>query len=191
MKVVSLLKAVLFTGFIMYSVQLFADTPLSDDAITSKVKMKIAEDPLLKHSQLNVNVSTDHQVVTYSGVVNSESEASTLVELAESTVDVKDVNTTDLKVKGSKQLLSDTYITAKVKGKFINEKLFGDKDISAWDIKVETNNGVVYLTGTTDSKTQVENAVKLAKAISGVKEVKFRIIVKKGDRVANYEMKNY
>lgn len=191
MKVVALLRTVLFSIFIMYSTQLFAETPLSDDAITSKVKMKIAEDPLLKHSQMNVNINTDHQVVSFSGVVSSESEASTLVELAQSTVDVKDVNTSDLKVKDSKQPLSDTYITAKVKGKFLNEKLFGDKDISGWGVKVETNNGVVYLTGTIDSKIQVENAVKLAKTISGVKQVKFRIIVTKGDRVANYEMKNY
>ena len=191
MKIILLLKSVLFAGFIMYSAQLFADTPLSDSVITSHIKAKIADDPLLKHSQMNVNINTDHQIVSFSGIVGSESEASTLVELAQSTVDVKDVNTTDLKVKGSKQPLSDIYLTAKVKGQFLKEKLFGDKDISAWSIKVETNNGVVYLTGESDSKEQVGNAIKLAKEVSGVKQVKFRIKVTRGDRVANYEMKNY
>ncbi len=191
MKAISWIKPFFLAGLVVCSIQAFADPTLSDNEITNKVKMKISEDPMLRHSQMNVNINTDHQVVSFSGVVSSESEASTLVELAQSTVDVKDVNTTDLKVKDSKQPLSDTFLTAKVKGKFLKEKLFGDKEVSAWTIKVETNNGVVYLTGTADNKEQVENAVKLAKAVSDVKQVKFRITVKKGDRVANYEMKNY
>ncbi len=184
------LLAALFSIFILCFTQALANSPLSDEAITSKVKSKIMQDPLLRNTQINVNINTNNQVVSFSGVVNSESEASTLVELAQSTLDVKDVDTSDLKVKDSKQPLSDTFITAKVKGEFLREKLFGDKDISAWTINVETNNGVVYLTGTSESKTQVENAIKLAKAVSGVKEVKFRVKVAR-DHIDNFEMTNY
>ncbi len=189
MKGFSLLKIGIFSVFIIFSAQIFADTPLSDSAITNEIKTKITEDPMLRHSNINVNVTTDHQVVNFSGVVNSESEASTLITLAQSTVDVKDVNTSNLTVKGSNQPLSDTYITAKVKGEFLKEKLFGDINISAWTIKVETNNAVVYLTGTSESKSQVENAVKLAQSISGVKQVKYRIKVMR-DHTDNYEMTN-
>src|SRR5437870_5719717 len=86
--------------------------------------------------------------------------------------------------------MSDSAITSKVKAKISEDKLFGNKDISAWTISVETNNGVITLTGTADSKAQVENAVKLAQSISGVSQVKYRIKITR-DHIANYEMKNY
>lgn len=77
------------------------------------------------------------------------------------------------------ETVSDTGITTKVKAAFINEKLFGEKEISATGIKVVTNNGVVELSGTTDSQEKADNAVKIAKTISGVKDVKSSIVVKK------------
>ncbi|MGE3318227.1 MAG: BON domain-containing protein [Candidatus Berkiella sp.] len=66
---------------------------------------------------------------------------------------------------------SDTSITANVKSAFLKEKLFGDADVSAFTISVETKDGVVHLTGTADNQTQSENAVKLAKGVEGVKDV--------------------
>jgi hyperosmotically inducible protein len=62
-----------------------------------------------------------------------------------------------------------------VKGMFIQEKLFGDKDIAAITIKVETVDGVVSLSGTADNKQQADNAIKLAKSVKGVKDVKSTI----------------
>src|SRR5438876_9692023 len=124
MKVISILKSTIFLGFFLLSTQIYADNlPMSDDAITSNIKTKIMNDKLLNTAHVKVEVSTDQQVVHFSGTVNSDSEASTLVEIAQSTVDVKDVDTSKLEVKGSKHPVSDTYITAKVKGAFIREKL--------------------------------------------------------------------
>lgn len=74
--------------------------------------------------------------------------------------------------------LSDAEITAKVKEKFIAEKLFGKEKISAMGIHVKTNKGVVILTGKVDSKEKEENAISLTKSVDGVKEVKSRIKVK-------------
>lgn len=76
---------------------------------------------------------------------------------------------------------SDTAITADVKAKFVKEKLFGDVDISAMSISVETDKGVVHLTGTADNKTQIKNAEKLAKSVEGVKKVVNEVKVKKDD----------
>lgn len=191
MKIMPLLKTALLTTIIALVSPAFADnTPVSDSAITKEINKKIAVDPLLRHSNLKVNVSTSNQIVTYSGVVNSDSEASTLVELAQSTVGVKDVDTSHLTVKGSSQPITDTMITAKVKGEFIKEKLFGDKDVSAWTIDVETNNGIVTLTGSAETKDQVKNAIKLAQATSGVAQVRYRVKITRGP-IANYEMTNY
>lgn len=187
MKQCKTFKACLCILITLFSIGIYAQT-IPDSAITSNIKAKIMADKLVRNS--NVVVSTNNQVVTYVGEVDSESQASTLVELAQSTVDVKDVNTSKLIVKGSDQPLTDSYITAKVKGDFIKEKLFGDKDISAWTIKVETTDSIVYLTGTSDSKLQSENAVKLAQTIAGVKEVKYRIKVMKGATL-NYDYNNF
>ena len=82
-------------------------------------------------------------------------------------------NTTDntKTTDNAKQMFTDSAITAKVKEKFIAEKLFGDKKIDAMTIHVNTKQGVVYLTGKADSQARVTTAVDLAKKVEGVKEV--------------------
>lgn len=191
MKRFTLLKSLCCSSLLLLSINTFADKPpMSDSAITSNIQSKISQDKYLQTSKTNIAINTDHQVVSISGVVSSESEASTLVEIAQSTIDVKDVDTSKLMVKDSKQPLTDTFTTAKVKGEFLREKLFGDKPIPAWHVSVETNNGVVTLTGTADDKSQVETAIKLAQSISGVKQVKYRIKLTH-DHVENDTLSNY
>ncbi len=79
----------------------------------------------------------------------------------------------------SENTLSDSGITAKIKSKFISEKLFGPADISAVTIEVETTNGVVHLTGTADNQEQIDNAVKLSSSVAGVTKVVNDVTVKK------------
>ena len=146
---------------------------LSDSAITSSVKSKIAADSSLSGN--TISVTTKDGVVMLSGKVSSDTQASEATEVAQSTEGVKDVDATKLTVNDSQQPFTDTLITAKVKGMFIQQKLFGDKDVAAMTIQVETNNGVVTLGGTADNQAQADNAVKIAKTVSGVKEVKSNI----------------
>jgi len=61
----------------------------------------------------------------------------------------------------------DAAITAQVQA-----ALQKDKDLSALPIVVNTNAGVVVLTGAVPSAAAAELAVKLAQAVPGVKEVK-------------------
>lgn len=79
----------------------------------------------------------------------------------------------------SENTLSDSGITAKIKSKFISEKLFGPADVSAVTIEVETNNGVVHLTGTADNQNQIDNAVKLSNSVTGVTKVVNDVAIKK------------
>jgi hyperosmotically inducible protein len=153
-----------------------APATTNDTTITNDIKTKIANDATV--NKTNVDVSTVNGVVNIAGVVNSESEASTLVQIAQSCQGARDVDTSKLTVKDSKQPFVDAAITAKVKGVFVREKLFGKEDISAMGIKVETNNGVVYLTGTVESKAQSDNAVSLAQGVKGVKQVESRLELK-------------
>lgn len=67
----------------------------------------------------------------------------------------------------TKSAMADATVTAKVKAALIREK-----DMSAMDVNVETNNGVVQLSGFVDTMDQQERAAKVALAVEGVREVK-------------------
>lgn len=82
------------------------------------------------------------------------------------------------KVSATEQVMSDTAITAKIKGLFVSEKVFGDKDISISGVKVTTKNGIVHLKGVVETETQADNAIKIAKSVQGVKKVIFKLNVR-------------
>lgn len=155
---------------LLASMQAFA---ISDMDITVAVQQKIAANPITATS--NINVSTSNGVVSLSGNVMTEKEASNAIEDANSINGVVDVNTNGLMVNDSTQPYQDAYITAKVKGVFIRERLFGDKPISAMTINVETKNGIVYLTGTADNPQQIDTAMSLARGVAGVKGVESKV----------------
>lgn len=148
---------------------------LSDSSINGSVQNKLTTESNLSNTP--IKVSTNKGVVALTGTVDSSSQANLATELAQSVPGVKDVDTSKLTVKGSSHPLNDSLITAKVKGMFIQQKLFGDKDVAAMSISVETNNGVVTLSGTADNQEQITNAINMAKKIAGVKEVKSTVTV--------------
>ena len=71
---------------------------VSDAGITTKVKMKFAEDPQV--SALNIDVTTKDGVVSLKGNVNSKSEADRAIELTHSIDGVRSVQS-DLVVKSN------------------------------------------------------------------------------------------
>ena len=66
----------------------------------------------------------------------------------------------------SSQPVTDTWITTKVKA-----DLLATENVSGLDIKVETVDGVVTLTGAVASQAQKDKAVEVARQIKGVKRV--------------------
>lgn len=75
---------------------------------------------------------------------------------------------------GTGEYIDDSAITTKVKS-----ALIADDQVSAFPISVETSNGVVYLTGTADTRAEADKATKLARDVAGVKSVVNNIQVKK------------
>ena len=146
---------------------------MPDSDITKSISNQISSDATL--SGVKIIVHTSNGNVALQGAVNSDAQASTITEIAQSTDGVKDVDTSQLTVKSSNQPFTDSFITAKIKGKFIQQKLFGNKDISAMSIIVETNDGIVTLSGTADDQNQINNAIKITKSVSGVKSVESKI----------------
>jgi len=66
----------------------------------------------------------------------------------------------------SNQPVSDTWITTKVKS-----DLLATDNVAGSDIKVETKNGVVWLSGLVKTQAEHDKAVSVAKGIEGVKKV--------------------
>ena len=65
------------------------------------------------------------------------------------------------------EYIDDAVITTKVKA-----ALFGDPDLSAAEINVETYNGEVQLSGFDSTKAQIAEAVRVTKTVDGVRSVK-------------------
>lgn len=70
------------------------------------------------------------------------------------------------------QYVDDSTITTKVKTSFAT-----DKTVSAMDVRVETSNGNVRLSGFVDSAAEKQRAEELARSVAGVKSVTNAITV--------------
>lgn len=99
--------------------------------------------------------------------VDTQAQATQEVQGVQDAVQGDQVTNTDvLDEMDSDQPVEDTWITTKVKS-----SLLADTDTSGLQIEVETNNGVVGLSGQLDSQEQVDAAVRIAEGIEGVVEV--------------------
>ncbi|KTD22050.1 osmotically inducible protein Y [Legionella lansingensis] len=117
-----------------------------------------------------IKMKVSNGIVYLSGQLDSKTDYEKVVTLVESTQGVKDVNVDDLSVKGSKQPLHDSYITAKVRGALIREDIMG-RDILAWTLDIETKNGQVYLSGQVASVKEKALIMKVVKAVKGVQKI--------------------
>jgi hyperosmotically inducible protein len=74
---------------------------------------------------------------------------------------------TNLGQKSAGNTIDDASITTKVKAKFVE-----DRTVSALNIKVNTFQGTVQLSGFVKSAEEAERAAQLARGVNGVKMVK-------------------
>lgn len=147
-----------------------------DAKLTLQVKSKLALEKGIPSGKISVD--TNEGVVFLKGNVDFAEQVNKAVEIAGKVEGVKNVDASHLEVQGSSQPLTDTYITAKVKGVFLREKLFGDRTTVDFGIKVETRDGVVYLKGEVDNDNLERSAVSLARQVEGVKNVVSNIKIK-------------
>lgn len=73
------------------------------------------------------------------------------------------------------EFLSDSAITTKVKANLLTEK-----NLKSLGIDVDTNNGVVTLTGTVPSTAEKKQAEDVTRHVKGVKDVKNDLTLKTG-----------
>ena len=78
----------------------------------------------------------------------------------------------DRAVEKTKEVVDDATITTKIKAEYAK-----DKTVSALKIHVDTDKGVVKLTGNARSKEEAAKAAEIAKSVHGVSSVKNDITV--------------
>jgi hyperosmotically inducible protein len=118
-------------------------------------------------------------VVTLTGAVDTQAAKDRAVEIARSTKGVTDVvdnmtvKTTEVEASAAPsgetagQVVDDAAITAQVKA-----KLLADSVVGGLKIDVDTKEGVVTLTSNKmKSQSEIDQAVRLAKQVDGVKDV--------------------
>lgn len=160
-------------GFVIASVAC-SDT---DAGLTTKVKAKFAVDDTVKAYQIDVD--TQRKVVTLSGNVESAAAKTQAVRLARETegvtsvvdnlnVAMKPVDTPNM--PDTRADVTDAGVTAAVKA-----KLLADPAVAGLKIDVDTQNGVVTLTGRVKSAAEKAEALRLARETTGVKSVTDRL----------------
>lgn len=150
---------------------------ITDTVITAKVKAKLMGEQGLKQS--DISVTTTNGVVTLEGSASS-SKAKALAEAA--TKSVEDVKSVDNSLKTpasskaaaktrdavakTKRVVSDSWITTKVKS-----EMLADSVSKGFDVNVETVHGVVVLKGTLANQDAIDHVKDIAEKVDGVKSV--------------------
>jgi hyperosmotically inducible periplasmic protein len=70
-------------------------------------------------------------------------------------------------------MMEESLVTTKVKS-----ALLAEKDVNSFDIKVETFNGTVQLSGFVDSQWQIDKAVAVTSGVDGVQHIRNNLIHK-------------
>ena len=142
---------------------------MDDSTITAKVKAALVDNESVKST--DISVKTDKKVVTLSGFVQSQAQAEAAVAAAKAVEGVASVSdklhVRDSKESSMKGYAGDAATTSEVKAKLLTDDI-----VPSRDVKVETTDGVVQLSGTVKSQAQSDRAESIAKAVDGVKSVK-------------------
>ena len=147
-----------------------------DRLIASTVKAKLVGDPEI--NPFNIDVDAVEGVVTLTGRVDDKATRTEAVKLARETDGVKDVVdrirvTTESKTVG--EHIDDMAITTKIKA-----QLAGDSLLNTFNIDVDTNDGVVTLSGRVATAAARDQAERIARETKGVEKVRNDLQV--GDR---------
>ncbi len=148
---------------------------IDDATIASKTKTALISDKTVKARKINVEVSKG--VLQLSGFVDSETEESTAINIANGVAGVKKVLDALIVSPGSRsagEVLDDTTISTKLKAKLTANTGLGD----ATAITTEVKHKQIILAGFVGSESVRNEAVEIARNIKGVKKVYNLIAIK-------------
>lgn len=141
---------------------------VNDSTIVSQIEDEIANDKELKNLKLEVN--SNYGSVNLSGLVDTDAQFEKIIGIAYHNKWVKEVNSINLKVKNSNMPITDTIITAEIKGKLLRNKILDSN--FANNVKVITKNKVVYLSGKVDNQKHKDDIIEIVKTVKNIKAIK-------------------
>ncbi|SFH64547.1 hyperosmotically inducible protein [Collimonas sp. OK307] len=156
---------------------------VTDTAITATIKAKLMTTDGMNKS--DVSVVTTNGVVTLNGEVSSASAKSTAEAVAKRVDGVKSVDNNlttpsngvaadkvDKSVAKTKRVVSDSWITTKVKS-----EIMANSVTKGFDVSVKTTHGVVVLSGALATQDAVDHVKDIAEKVKGVKSVDTSAII--------------
>jgi hyperosmotically inducible protein len=151
-----------------------ASDQMSDSAITGKINAKFAGDPQI--NPFKIDIDTIDGNVRLSGTVDDQQTRSEAAKLAADTVGVRRVsNAIKVGEKTAGERMDDVGISLRVKA-----MITANGDLNPFNIDVDTQDGVVTLSGKVADSDRVKLAADVAKTVSGVKRVLNRLTVEEG-----------
>lgn len=164
-----------FSGCAATRTQKSVGETLDDGAITTQVKAALIADS--ETEARNINVDTRRGVVQLNGFVVSDAGRKHATQVARNVSGVTSVEN-NLALKGEPRtpgaVIDDGMITTKVKAALADSPV-----TNAFQVKVETHDGIVQLSGWVNQRSERDEAVKLARAVDGVNSVQDNLDIKK------------
>lgn len=139
---------------------------VDDELIEIKSNVNISKGSV-ELSSSHVNITSFNGIVLISGQVATEASRREAEQIVSQVRKIRRIHN-ELTITSPTSTLtraSDTWITAKIKANMI-----GDKDVDASQIKVVTENGVVYLMGLV-TRSQADKAVQVVKSVNGIQKI--------------------
>ncbi len=130
----------------------------------AQIQMRLQKNPDLRDNTISVTVSDG--VATLTGTVDTQAEKSDAARLALVNGIVGVDNRLDVGSNGIRQTVSDSALTAKIKGKLVEGEMTRFSDVS-----VTTNNGVVTLTGSVPDGQALKQVLSIVRGSEGVTRV--------------------
>jgi len=146
---------------------------VDDATISSKIDTRLIAEKDLPSRWVSAEVIDSNVVLT--GYLPRQEQIDRAVYICRHISDVRSVRS-EIKLgePPAGELLSDTWITTKVK-----RELFKDEEVSGFTVHVETVDGKVYLQGIVGNSLQRLRATTLAKSVKGVTSVVNLLHIKK------------
>jgi hyperosmotically inducible protein len=148
-----------------------ASTQVDDATITASVKSKLVADPAI--NPFNIDVDTNEGTVRLSGTVEKAEARAEAVRLARNTAGVvRVINDIEVGRTTVGKRIDDTALTTKVA-----TKIAADTDLNSFNIDVDSNEGVVTLSGRVATQAAKDEAGQIARDTEGVVSVENRLEV--------------
>lgn len=166
-------------SILLLSVVTAGATPPADDAIAGAVEEQLLRDPVLRARAVDVGCRVG--VVTLTGVVDDLLAKDRATELAETVRGVRSI--VNRIVVDPHEERTDQQIAEDVR-----QALLADPATEAYDLEVESLDGVVTLIGVVQSGPEEQLAVAAARSVSGVRDVGERISIDVPERRRDAEI---